>query len=93
MKQKKFSQIYKEAAESLFNEGKEIGCARDADYHIYRFDYRDSYFSPAQNYFSNLYFDTHEYNYWHLDTANKDCINHRITALLLASEIAKSEGL
>lgn len=85
MKPKKFSQIYREAAESLFN-------------HLFLYD-RPIYIHGVEEFpcwdypkeedkkiikhFKELFFTGENF------TSN----NHRITALLLASEIAKSEGL
>lgn len=95
MKPKKFSQIYREAAERL-DKYKKYGCCWHIN-HIEFGNYTGNYVTDAQNYFSKLFYPDENINasehYYFGSTSNQDCINHRITALLLASEIAKSEGV
>lgn len=89
MKQKKFSQIYREAAERLFKDNSsKLGCC----YYISASEGFAGYKTGAQFYFSYL-FQQGIRVYYFGELEDQDCINHRITALLLASEIAKSEGL
>lgn len=93
MKQKKFSQIYREAAELVFD-NKRVKRGVCAAISIAEGNFMISYYTKAQNYFHSIFTinGNREMNYFG-DRDNQDCINHRITALLLASEIAKSEGL
>lgn len=94
MKQKKFSQIYREAAESLFKI-RRFGCC----YHIHIAEYgfySGEYLTDVQEYFTNLFYEGNPVvakDSYYFGGSDLSCTYHRITALLLASEIAKSEGL
>lgn len=90
MKPKKFSQIYREAAEKLASTKRAMSII-DAIYASRDFSNEIYHRTTVQFWFLELFFNN-ENGYDFCDANGKHDLNHRITALLLASEIAKSEG-